>query len=471
MYLRSFASRLTGIDIVIGSGAFLLALFAMLYARERIILTDTAVYFYSCVENRTFYASGRYVAVFSQLLPLAGVLAGLSLRTVLLLYSFNLILIPLAGIALCLRVFRSRGTALSILLFYILMGMSTFYYPVSEFQMGLCFLLVYHAFLLWYFRQGTRKKAVFYGVGLFMVPTIVYAHPLSQYVFIAWLLWFLLSHPQARKAMMLFPLLLSIAAQFFFSKVMVAQVAYDDSRKSLLQNFKAPPASYFTGLLAKGSLDSFRNDYFAVAVLILLLLVFLLRSRKWLQLLVFAGFLSAFWLLVTVSFKDWSYNFYTEHLYQPLPFFIALVAGQYYKEVFFSKKMAAWGFGILCVLAFAKINGNHRFFERRLDWYSACMQQMRARNVDHAVVSPAYLPQGNKDYWACFCETMLLSSLAAPDSSMALVVDGNLAKLNGNLEKEQPVRTPYFTRTVNPFVSLDSLAGPAVLLQLQQEHE
>lgn len=471
MSLRSFASRLTGIDIVIGLGALLLAFFAVLYARERIILTDTAVYLYSCVENRTFYASGRYVAVFSQLLPLTGVLAGLSLKTILLLYSINLILIPLAGIALCLRVFRSRGAALSILLFYTLMGMSTFYYPVSEFQMGLCFLLVYHAFLRWYFREEGRKKAMFYGVSFFMVPTIVYAHPLSQYVFIAWLLWLLLSYPPARKPMMLFPLLFSVAAQLFFSKVMLAQIAYDDSRKSLLQNFKAPPASYFTGLLAKGSFDSFRNDYFAVAILVLLLLVFLVRSRKWLQLLCFGGVLAGFWLLVTVAFKDWPYNFYTEHLYQPLPFFIALVAGQYYKEVFFNKKMAAWGFGLLCVLAFAKINANHRFFERRLDWYSACMQQMRDRNVDHGVVSLTYLPQGNKDYWASFCETLLLSSLSSPDSSMAIVIDGDLAKLNRNLEKEQPVRTPYFTRSTRPFVLLDSLAGPAVMEKLQREHE
>lgn len=446
--------------------ALTLLVFSIRFATERIVFTDTAVYLYTMADTgHSYIATNRFICLLSQVLPLAGIAMGLSLKTVIYLYSINCILIPIVSSFICFRVFRNKEAALAILLFYVLMSARVFYYPVTEFQMGLCLLLVYHAFVLWYCKKGKGKPWLFGLVSLPMVVTIIFAHPLVLYVYFAWSVWLFLNYPESRKRLLIFPPVVALAAHFFkeyFFKAMVGASNYDEQRKEGLANFKAPVGTYLDSVLGKGVLQALTGDYFIMLLLVVLLLLFYAGRKQWLNLLFFAGVVTGFWLLVTVSFRDWPYDHYPEHLYQPVPFFISLAFATVVPGLFRHTLLRAISLLVIFVVSFGKIYNNHRFYTGRLDWYRQYIDLMRRSGIRNATLAESHKIYGVQySYWASNCESLLLSGIPGPDSAVRIVVEGDAAKLNTN--RQPAASTRYFGDISGPFVSLDSLYGTRIL--------
>jgi hypothetical protein len=441
-----------------------LALFVLSirFATERVIFTDTAVYMFAMADSgHPYIATNRFVCLLSQVLPLAGAAVGLSLKTIVCLYSINCILIPLVSCFVCLRLFRNKEAALATLLFYVLMSNWVFYYPVSEFQMGLCLLIVYHAFVLWYWEREIKKPWLFAVVSLLTVTTVIFSHPLTLYVYVAWTVWLLVRHAVSRKWWMLLPSFMAIVAHLvkeqFFSAA-VGALNYEEQKKEGLAYFKAPLSSYFDSLLAKGALKSLTDDYFVLLLLVLLSLFFFLSRKQWLNALLFAGTIFGFWLLVTVSFKDWRYDHYPEHLYQPVPFFVALAFASVAPNLFRNTVLRTACLLAVFAVSLGKIYGNHGFFAGRLDWYRQYIQLMHRSGIRHATLSEEHKVYGGQySYWASSSESLLLSGLPGPDSAVQILVNGNAAALNERLKNEAVVPSRYFGTITEPFVSLDSL--------------
>ncbi len=453
---------------VLGLAALVLLVLAIWFAPERVIFTDTAVYLYTLADTgHPYIATNRFICLLSQILPLTGVAAGFSLKTVIYLYSINCILIPLVSSFICLRVFRNKEIALAIILFYILMDAWVFYYPVTEFQMGLCLLLLYHAFVLWYCGREKPGPGLFFLVSIPIVATIIFSHPLALYVYFAWSAWLFLNHPVTRKRIFLLPPALALAAHFIkehFFKAMVGATSYDEQRKEGLANFKAPVSTYFDSLLGKGALKALTGDYFILLALVLLLLVFYARRKQWLTLLFFGGILSGFWLLVTVSFKAWPYDHYPEHLYQPVPFFVALAFATAAPVLLRNNRLRAACLLVIFGVSFGKIYDNHDFFTGRLDWYRQYIGLMHRSGIRNATLAESHKIYGIQySYWASNCESSLLSAMTGPDSAVRIIIDGNAAQLNEHHNGKPISLSPYFGKIKENFVSLDSLYGPAVL--------
>ena len=454
--------------VVMGLAALTLLLFSVWFAIERVIFTDTAVYLYTIADTgRVYIATNRFICVLSQVLPLIGVVAGLSLKTVVYLYSINCILIPLVSSWICIRVFRNWNIALAILLFYVLMDAWVFYYPVTEFQMGLCLLLLYHAFVLWFVEKAQPKAWLFVLVSLLLVPTIIFSHPLALYVFIAWSIWMFQMHPQSRKRLLLLPPLLAIMIHLvkeIVFKVISGAADYEAQRTEGLVNFKAPLSTYFDSVLGKGVVKALTGDYFIMLALVALLLFCYARRKQWLNLLLFAGTVCGFWLLVTVAFRDWPYDHYPEHLYQPVPFFVALAFTTALPSLFRGLVARALVLLVIFAVSFGKIYDNHQFYTGRLDWYSRYIHLMRQAGIRNATLAESHKLYGIRySYWASNCESMLLSALPGPDSAVRILVDGNAARLNERPEVNTRANTAYFGTMRAPFVSLDSLYGAKVL--------
>jgi hypothetical protein len=460
-------------QLVLMLAALALLLFSIRFAAERVIFTDTAVYLYTVADSgKVYIATNRFICLISQVLPLLGIAAGFSLKTVIYLYSVNCILIPLLSSWICVRVFRNRSIAVAILLFYVLMNAWVFYYPVTEFQMGLCLLLLYHAFVLWYLEHKQSRTRVFMLVSLLLVPTIIFSHPLALYVFIAWSVWLFHMHPLSRKRLLLMPPLLAIAVHFikeFFFKSMVGAADYEAQRKEGLVNFKAPLATYFDSLLGKGALKALTGDYFVMLALVALLLFCYVKRKQWLHLLLFAGTILSFWLLVTVAFRDWPYDHYPEHLYQPVPFFVALAFATLLPSLTGKAVVRASLLLVIFAISLGKIYDNHKFYTGRLDWYRRYIQLMRQSGIRNATLSETHKIYGIRySYWASNCESMLLSALPGPDSAVRILVDGNAVLLNKNPAAYTSGNAAYFGNIREPFISLDSLYSPRLLDSVAQ---
>lgn len=454
--------------LVLGGAALVLLVLAIWLAPERVIFTDTAVYLYTLADTgHAYIATNRFICLLSQILPLAGVAAGLSLKTVIYLYSINCILIPLACSFICLRVFRNKEIALAIILFYILMDAWVFYYPVTEFQMGLCLLLLYHAFVLWYCNKEKPGIGLFLLVSIPMVTTIIFSHPLALYVYFAWSAWLFLNHPASRKRLLVWPPVVALAVHFIkehFFKAMVGATSYDEQRKEGLANFKAPVSTYFDSLLGKGALKALTGDYFILLLLVLVLLIFYAGRKQWLTLLFFSGTVFGFWLLVTVSFKAWPYDHYPEHLYQPVPFFVALAFATAAPVLLRDNRLRAACLLVIFGISFGKIYNNHDFFTGRLDWYRQYINLMHRAGIRNATLSETHKVYGIQySYWASNCESSLLSAMPGPDSAVHIIVNGDAARLNENRDGQPISLSPYFGKIKEDFVSLDSLFGAGLL--------
>ena len=456
------------VSVVMALAALALLFLSIRFALERVIFTDTAVYLYTIADTgKVYIATNRFICVLSQVLPLIGIAAGLSLKTIVYLYSVNCILIPLISSFVCMRVFRNRNMALAILLFYVLMNAWVFYYPVTEFQMGLCLLLLYHAFVLWFLEKPELKAWLFVLISLLFVPTVIFSHPLAIYVFVAWSVWMFQMHPQSRKRLMVMPPLLAIAIHFIkeiIFKAISGAADYEAQRKEGLVNFKAPLSTYFDSLLGKGAVKALTSDYFIMLAVVALLLFFYARRKQWVSLLLFTGTVCGFWLLVTVAFRDWPYDHYPEHLYQPVPFFITLAFAVAFPTLVQKASVRALVLLVIFAVSIGKIYDNHQFYTGRLDWYRRYIHLMHQSGIRNATLAEAHKIYGVQySYWASNCESMLLSALPGPDSAVRILVDGNAARLNENPSGNTHSNTAYFGNMREPFVSLDSLYGSHVL--------
>ena len=162
---------------------------SVVFYKERILFNDTLKCLYDLFyKDALNVTTNRYISIFGELLPFLAFKGGGSLKSVLLLYSLNLILLPVVLSLISMYWFRETRTAWTILLYYVLMSARLFYYPISELQAGLGFLLFYTGFWDFAMRQPAPVRPLtFWCASLFFIPTIIFSHPLALLVFFGWI--------------------------------------------------------------------------------------------------------------------------------------------------------------------------------------------------------------------------------------------------------------------------------------------
>jgi hypothetical protein len=220
--------------------------------------------------------------------------------------------------------------------------------------------------------------------------------------------------------------------------------------------------------LSHASLHTFINDYFLVLLLFFSLLFFFSIRKQWLSLIYFTATIIAFWLLVTVSFRDVPYNHYPEHLYQPLPFFIALVFGQYARKMLHAPWTLSLALTGIFLISFSKIYSNHRFYSQRLKWYENYISLMHSKNVWNGVLPTDYIVFDKKDdYRFSVYESRLLSSLPGPDATVSLIIEDHAGNSNKDMLPPEIKKGFYFTERNHPYMMLDAVATVQVLDSLR----
>src|SRR5690606_26122382 len=118
--------------------------------------------------------------------PLAGIIKGASLNTIMLLYSASLVLFHLIFFLLTLVTDKTGKLAIAILLCNVLIVTKTFFWPFSELTMGISLLLFYFS-VLFFFKE---KRILQIAMSILLLPVIVFAHPLVILPFSFLLLFF-----------------------------------------------------------------------------------------------------------------------------------------------------------------------------------------------------------------------------------------------------------------------------------------
>ena len=133
--------------ILLGTILAYLVLFAVRFADERLFM-DSGYYLVRVINEGTLRIEhGRWVLAFAELLPLAGVKLGLSMKTLIMLHSLNNVTWMIGCIVVAWRILGDRQAALTIALLHLLGLAHGLFCPVFELYYGADLIVLFIALL------------------------------------------------------------------------------------------------------------------------------------------------------------------------------------------------------------------------------------------------------------------------------------------------------------------------------------
>lgn len=297
-----------------------LLVMATLFYKERVVMCDAAFQFFSILKNDGFAIQiNRFGAALTQIFPLLASKMHLPLYAVALSYSLSFVLYYFSIFLIVLLGFKNEKIALVILLFNTLLVRHSFFWIQCEFVQGAVFTLLYLAIL----EHNLNKEKIatwFWVVSPFFIITIIYFYPSLLFILVFGILFYALLHPS--KIILLgilmtsYLFLLAIKLKFFNN-------FYDHASMEGLKYLKSEFPNY---LSLKSFKDFYRfliNDYYFVAIIWIINLVYLIFWKKYLHAILMSFFLLGVCFIINVNYATGVDQFYIESQYLILVVFVA----------------------------------------------------------------------------------------------------------------------------------------------------
>jgi len=411
--------------IVLGVSAFLLF--------EERLYADSGYYIFKVINTEFFRVEcDRYVIIFSQLIPLAGIKIGLSLKTILCMYSVGHIIFFYIIFLISRYGYQNKQSGLLLLLIQTLGISSGFFVPMFELYYG-AGLLVLFATILY---RSTNKNN--YLILCFLLLLILTSHPYAT-VLVAFLLAL---HAETFKLKYFKHYLLFLTlwiGVFVYKKYNLSE--YEQAKtNAFIANLQY--AEYNVNYIK--SLFSFLSEHYKALMLIeFVVIVVLVASKDYVKsALIGMGFIGAV-AMVNVSNYGFEATRYQEQVYFPLtflaayPFAIFLLKNKSdnLRLVFYCLAVA-----IICV----RINGiwsESEKFSRRVDEIKLNIEHARTLSGSKFVVPESSLKYASN--WSYPIESMLLSSYSKIPKTITICTDQDF---NFNQNNEKLVSYEYLFR-------------------------
>ena len=300
----------------------ILAIFALIFYKERTAFLDMSFHLFYILKDGTYTIQNyRFGAFVTQSFPLVGAKFGLSLKSIMQLYSVGFVLFYAAIFTIIIRLLKSVKFAIIMLLFSTLMVTHTFYWIQSELPQGIALMILYFAFLKYMSLVDKNRDNSIINIPVIVVSSFVLAfiHPLMIFPVAFVTFYFIIIDSDGRK------LYLSSFISFFaiyILKSIFFKTEYDSgAMKGIINIFKLFP-NYFTLQSNKNFIHYIINDYYLLIATLLVVLGYYISKKNYLKALLVAFFFFGYLLLVNVSYPAGAENFYMENLYLPLAVFV-----------------------------------------------------------------------------------------------------------------------------------------------------
>jgi len=427
--------------IVLGASA--------IYLFEERLLADSSYYIFKVIDNESFWVEhNRFILIFSQFIPLIGVKIGLSLKTVLCLYSIGHIIF-FYGIFLLARYYYKNIQAGVLLLLLQTLGiMSGFFVPMFELYYSAGLLVLFSTIL--YYSHKKSDLVVLIILSFFILT----GHPYASIL----LLLILVLHAVEYKAKFIksyiffFTLIVGV---FIFKKFTASE--YEQGKTTAFIN-NLVGANYDISYLK--SLSVFLFKYYKELLLLeLLIIIVLATSRQFLKLsLIVAAFFGVL-AIINISYYGFEHSRYQEQVYFSLsfvvayPFVIYLVKN---KNNYMAIALSFLTFVIICV----------RIYGIWIDSQDFTLRVNEIKNNIEYVIpmsgSKFIIEKESLDYnpnWSYPIETLLLSSYDN-NKSVTICTDEDI---NYNDNKSRILSSQYLFRRWEIF-DVETLNGKYFIL-------
>lgn len=420
--------------LILGAGIILLA-FSAYFALERIVSADTADYLVHLINTKTFYfGSKRFIAIPTQVLPLLFVYLKLPFTWIVYAYSTSLMAFHIGILGIIVLALKDIKTGLVLVLAHLLGGALLFYYPISEYQMGLSLSLLLYA----YAKNKVLHQSFSWlsvGISVILLTTVIYSHPLSV-LFVGFLLGNLFITNWPKISWKIVVLLGAASLTIFLSKYLFFSIVNDSQNIELIEGLSFFPSHAFKILW-----NELTSYHYLFLVLCLFCVVYLASIKKY-QLLAFTIGYSYICLFLFLSKQGHStYHWYAAHIYQSLYYMPILVFIEQWRLGFFDNKWIRGAALIFIVVGLIQLFQRSSFNKSRIENVAVYLKAAQEADINKGIIDYHHPFNNYKNWlWAMEYESIVISKFRYNETRTVIY------KLKEDFGKEcEPVQNEFLT--------------------------
>ncbi|HYW97287.1 MAG TPA: hypothetical protein VE870_16965 [Bacteroidales bacterium] len=408
--------------------------FSLVFAKERIINSDAGFYFFKLVNFGHFNIEhGRYSAFISQIALLAGVKIGLSLKTLLYLYSASFIVLFWLVYILVRNGLKNKGAALAILMTIAVGATHSNYRPVSESTQGLVYALVFFAILFAPFKQVSESRRMVLRTLLSLITIVLcyFAHPLTIFP-VLFIIGFYTIERRAWKSYLPWILLLFTLVLYAFKFLVTKDSSYEGGKLSGLDIITQNLPRFFSIYSTKYLVKRLLNVYLVSTILFLALNIYYLWKKDYLKWIFTNTFILGFVLIYNLDYYaggsdiEMDKNLMTMNLLIFLPFAT---------DIYYNENIREWlrPVFMILVLGFSVITLLHprKIYRQRISYYEELNDALQAQTGHKFYTEEENISKKVLFLWGVPFESLIISSLDGPVHSRTIYPVKNLNDLPG----------------------------------------
>jgi hypothetical protein len=361
----------------------------------------------------------RFGSGLTQIYPFIGILLGLPLWMIAMLYSIGIILYHSLIFYYC--AFRRKSIQMSFvfILYSAMMTTHMFFWIQSEFSQALPFMIGLICFLenKPYGKQG----ALYYILMLIGIVTLVFFHPLAFPVYTMCVLLLLLMQPNWDRRLLgiswLMALIVYLVKRQFFKNW------YDEGAQERTQNFISLFPNYFNTDSTKLFLNNSYTIYIGVTISLIVLFLFLIHHKKYVLLLATILFVLAYFFTINITHPK-ADEFYLENMYLAIPLLIALSMSSLLKLQIsqFSQRLLSGFLLMICIVCIGRIWIVSNQYTNRINWYRSTMK--KNYQGQKVILTENQVPMKQILFsWPSAYEMWMLSTIETGITSSIVIVD------------------------------------------------
>lgn len=418
-----------------------LVIFGAIFFKERVAFGDTA---YQAVllliEQKPVVNWVRAGSMIPQIIPLIAIWLHAGLRTVMVLHSMSFLIFFLVIYLLAYRYSGKHLLFFVIPLYLVLITNEVFYWPQSELQQGMLWLCLYTVFLFEDRWSGIDQRKAWAFHFLFML-WIQFFHPLIFFPMAFAVVYFYADRDNLFSKKSITHLVLAIMC-FVIRYIVGAFNVYEKGKLNIGSAIK----NNLPHLLSLDSVHKFvhrlPHGYAIYFIGLLSITIYLFLSKQYWKVLSLVVFTFSYWLLIMIANPEDS-RFYIENMLLPLGFIAAVPVAVDLIAKFHSYVIIALMILVISI-RLASIYQAHEDYSRRFEVYAPYFKYVESKNLNGVFVDESAVDSKKMIMtWGSGYESMLLSSLTAPDSCRIIQIDKDANHYSWALDQDSSLVTVF----------------------------
>lgn len=390
-----------------------------LYAyKERMLFADPSWITFNIINTKSFcFSEHRYGAFITQLFPLAGVYLGLSLKTILQLYSVSFYLFYLGSVFLIGFAWKQKWMGILLTVYLTLFVSDGYFWPNNEVHQGITWMFLFLAYYSYSSKKNWLSHVLLFAFAFFAISS----HMLVLLPFLFLWIWI---HPAIfktpfnvlqQKHFLIYSLLL---ISLMGVRYILSNQGWYDSEKLIA--IKQVSFSTIIHVFESGQSVSFLNllftNYWIALIPLAGSIVLLLLQKKYYQLGFFLLSIFTYYLLICIVYPD-SFNrnlrFYMESEWAGLSVIISTPFVLYLPEMIRKAGLIAAVFAALFFTRLGYIHHSFTYFHNRLEQLGQLTNTLAQQKINKAVIveDKSITNQLFIMDWGLPVESLLLSEL------------------------------------------------------------